>query len=155
MNTFVQGLRSIQYGITHRFISLGLGLIALTLMPQIAYAQQSLAGVSIFSNGSCSALSPTLLQSTITSVPTQFTTTDEVIDFGGGVTQTQDVVIFYVTDAANVVIGRYAEGFPTTTDLANGFFFRTVCIAHSLFGFRSSIKSSGRRKNRGARWTAL
>jgi hypothetical protein len=97
-------------------------VLAAVLSASEAAAQQQLNNVRLFSDGDCGVTSPTGLLVQIVSVPSQYNSIDEVIDFGGGITQNQDVLVFYTTDASNTVIGRTVQGFPTGTGLANDLF---------------------------------
>ncbi|SFK28561.1 Ig-like domain-containing protein, partial [Celeribacter neptunius] len=84
----------------------------------------TLSGVSLVTDGQCGLNgSSDTFSLNMNASASEFPSVDETITFPDSSTQDQDVDIFYVTDAANVVIGRYAQGFVTSQAVVGGAFF--------------------------------
>ncbi|PWE48191.1 hypothetical protein DEM26_19405, partial [Thioclava sp. NG1] len=98
--------------------------LLILLFSAFAVQAASLSGVSLVTDGQCGLNnSSDTFKANLGASGSEFPTTDETIVFSPTYSEPRDVMIFYVTDAANVVIGRHAEGFYPGLDFYGEIFF--------------------------------
>lgn len=130
------------------FVASALAMFVSTLPAQAASIG---GGITLTFDGQCglSGNSTTFGINSINLSAGEVPSVDETVVFPDSSTLNQDILIFYVVDAAGIVIGRYDQGFPTNLAFVGGGFFRidqrpTVAGTQTLYLVNETDRSFDR-----------